>query len=220
MGLTISADDGRVACIDSIDAFVRAVQGFDEYALLGASRCHGWSRLEAVTHMIAGWQEMLAGLVSAVEDAPTVDAATYWTAFAAEFGTDDPVPDVMSQRRRASSYARPASAVAHLKDVAVAARRRVLLLDDRPLTWQGHVFTAGDFFAIWAVESVIHQLDLLSDEPAPQTALALTRRTIEALAGRPLPDDWTDDLVALVGSGREPAPTDTETWAEVLPVLC
>src|SRR3990170_2107129 len=102
MGFSVSIDSGRAACTDSIDAFLRAVESFSEHELLDASRCHGWSRLEVVTHVLAGWQEMLGGMVSPVDDDPSVDAATYWPAFAAEYSTDDPVAVLMSQRRRSS----------------------------------------------------------------------------------------------------------------------
>ncbi len=47
-------------------------------ALPGAT---GWSRLDVVTHVVAGWYEMLGGMVSPVESEPLVDAATYWSTF-------------------------------------------------------------------------------------------------------------------------------------------
>jgi hypothetical protein len=84
MELSVSLDNGRAAFVDSIDAFRRAVETFSEHELLGASRCHGWSRLDLVTHVLAGWQEMLGGMVSPVDDEPSVDAASYWSAFATE----------------------------------------------------------------------------------------------------------------------------------------
>ena len=128
MGLSVTLDSGRAACTDSIDAFVRATSTFSEYELLGASRCHGWSRWDVVAHVVAGWQEMLGGMVSPVDEAASVDAATYWTAFAKEFATDDPVPRLVSQRRRTSAYVRPASAITQLRDVAATVRRGVFSL--------------------------------------------------------------------------------------------
>src|SRR3954462_5934608 len=110
MGLSVSLEVGRSACAESIDAFVQAVDSFTEYELLGASRCHGWTRLDVVTHVLAGWQEMLGGMVSPVESEASVDSATYWTTFAEEYASDDPVAVLMSQRRRTASYARPESA--------------------------------------------------------------------------------------------------------------
>ena len=59
MGMVVALDQGRAACSESIDAFLQAVDGLTEYDLLGASRCHGWTRLDVVVHVISGWQEML-----------------------------------------------------------------------------------------------------------------------------------------------------------------
>jgi len=206
VGLSVALDDGRAACAESIEAFERAVDAFSEYDLLGVSRCHGWTRLDVVTHVLAGWQEMLGGLVSVGDPDPTVDAATYWSAFATQYATDDPVPTLMSQRRRSAAYARPASARAHLHDVASALVRGVRACEDRRLLSQGHVFTAGDFLTVWAVEVVVHQLDLHADEPAPASALGLARATIEALAGEPVPAAWSDLDATLIGTGRVPVP--------------
>lgn len=219
MGLSVSLDDGRAACADSIDSFLRAVETFGEYELLDVSRCHGWSRLDVVTHVLAGWQEMLGGMVSPVDDEPSVDAASYWSAFATEYSTDDPVPALMSQRRRTSVYARPASATAQLRDVAAAVRRGVVSRDERRCLWQGHVFAAGDFLAIWAVEDVVHHLDLLSDEPAPANALRLARLTIETLIAQPLPGVSDDKEAVLMGTGRLPLPDRLGAVADLLPAL-
>ncbi len=120
MGLTVTLEDGRTACAESIEAFVRAADGFTEYELLDVSGCHGWTRLDVAVHVLAGWQEMLGGLVSPDDGPPTVDAATYWPAFTAEYGADDAVLTLMAQRRRSAAYARPSSAVAQLHDVAAA----------------------------------------------------------------------------------------------------
>ncbi len=78
-GMTVEPDQTRAACLESVDDFIAEVEGFDEYALLGASRCHGWTRLDLVVHQIAGWQELLGGLASVVDEEPTVDAASFRT---------------------------------------------------------------------------------------------------------------------------------------------
>src|SRR3954454_6167492 len=182
MSLTVDLPTGRTAFTESVTAFVDAVDAFDEWDLLGASRCHGWTRLDVVVHVLAGWQEMLGGMVSPVDDVPTVDAATYWPAFA-ELEAGDPLVALMAQRRRTAAYSRPSAACAQLRDVAEALLRGARSLPDRHVLWQGQVFTAGDFLAIWAVEDVIHQLDLDGDDVAPPTAVHLGRSTVEALAG-------------------------------------
>ncbi|WP_243057733.1 maleylpyruvate isomerase N-terminal domain-containing protein [Nocardioides sp. SR21] len=187
MALTIDLETGRTAFVDSVRGFVAAVDGLDEWALLGASRCHGWTRLDVVTHVLAGWQEMLSGFVSPVDDQPSVDAASYWPAFD-EVDDDDPVLVLMAQRRRTAAYARPDDARRELRDVADAVLRGAASCADRPLSWQGHVFTAGDFLTIWAVEDVLHQLDLLTDPPVPSSALDLASATVAALDGAVLAD--------------------------------
>jgi hypothetical protein len=218
VAFTVALETARPACVDSVQAFLRTAAGFDEYDLFGASRCHGWTRLDVVVHTIAGWQDMLGGLVTLVDTEPTVDAASFWTAFAAEYGGGDQVPALMSQRRRTASYARPASAVEHLGDVGAALLRGVEGLADRGCAWLGHVFTAGDFLAIWAVENAVHQLDLIADEPVPPTALGLARATIEALLEEPLPARSDEDAV-LIGTGRLPVPAELDAFSARLPAL-
>jgi uncharacterized protein (TIGR03083 family) len=219
MDLAVDVVAGRSACSESVGAFGRAVDAFSEYELLGASRCVGWTRLDVVVHVLAGWQEMLGGMVSIVDAELTVDAASYWSAFAAAFGSEDPVTSLMSQRRRTGLYARPASAVEHLADVGAALVRGIAGLPEAHFLWQGQVFTAGDYLAVWAVENVVHHLDLLSDEPAPPDALSLARATIEALLGETLPSSCTDADATLIGSGRSAVPAELESIAARLPVL-
>ena len=187
MGLTVDLETGRRALVDSVRGFVAAADTFDEWELLGASRCHGWTRLDVLVHVLAGWQEMLGGFVSPVEEPPTVDAASYWPAFDEEYD-EDPVLVLMAQRRRTAVSARPDSARAQLREVADAVLRGARSCTDRPLRWQGHVFAAGDFLTIWAVEDVIHQADLLGDVALPTTALELARATVAELGGGALAD--------------------------------
>jgi hypothetical protein len=218
MDLSVDLETGRRAFSESVTGFVRAVDGFDEWELLGRSRCHGWTRLDAVVHVITGWQEMLGGLVSIVDRAPTVDAASYWPAFAAEYA-GDPIVPLMAQRRRTAAYVRPASACEQLNDVAEAVLRGCAGVVDASYLWQGHVFAAGDFLAIWAVEDVIHQLDLRSEEPVPPSALDLARSTVEALAGGSLPGAWSAADAVLVGTGRRPVPEGLGPVGARLPAL-
>jgi len=219
VALTVHLGSGRRGFVDSVHSFVRAVDGFDELALLGASRCHGWTRLDAVVHVINGWQEMLAGLVSVVDAAPTVDAASYWPAFAKEFGGGDPVAALMGQRRRTASYARPADACEHLHDLAESILRGADAVGDARYRWQGHVFAPGDYLAIWAVEDVVHHLDLLAVEPPPASALELARATVEEVAGGPFPAAWASVDAVLVGTGRLPVPEGLGALAHRLPAL-
>lgn len=220
MTYSVPLETARAACADSVDAFVRATGGFDEHELLGASRCHGWTRLDVVVHTIGGWQEMLGGLLALVEDPPTVDAASYWTAFAAEYGADDPIATLMAQRRRTAVYGRPSAAVEQLRDVAALLRRGVDRFGELACTWQGHVFAPGDYLAIWAVENAVHHLDLLAEQTTPPRALSVARATIQTLVGETLPADWSDEDAVLIGTGRLPVPGDAPaSLAERLPAL-
>jgi hypothetical protein len=167
--------------------------------------------------VIGGWQEMLGGLVSAVELEPTVDAASYWPGFAEEYG-GDPIGTLMAQRRRTAVYGRPSGACAELHDVAAMVLRGATGLADGRYTWQNQVFTAGDYLTIWAVEDVIHHLDLLTDEPPPARAMELSRATVEALAG-PLPEGWSTEQAVLIGTGRLPVPEGSGAVADRLPAL-
>lgn len=188
MALTVDLQTGRTAFVDSVRGFLDAVDAFDEWELLASSRCHGWTRLDVAVHVLAGWQEMLGGLVSPVADPPTVDAASYWPAFDEEYADPDPVVTLMAQRRRTAAYLRPGSAREQLHDVAGAVLRGADSLAQGRYRWQGHVFTAGDFLAIWAVEDAIHQLDLRGDVPVPASALDLSRATVAELDGAALAD--------------------------------
>jgi hypothetical protein len=218
--LTVESAPARDAFDASVTGFVEAVEAVGEWDLLGFSRCHGWTRLEVVTHVLAGWQEMLGGMVSPVADEPTVDAASYWRAFAEEYGGEDPVLVLTAQRRRATAYARPSSALEQLRDVAAAVRRGAASLDPAGrYLWQGHVFTTGDFLATWAVEDVVHQLDLDLPGAPHSDALGLARATVEAIAGGALPQEWDDIRAVLVGTGRQPVPEGLGQLAERLPAF-
>ena len=172
-----------------------------------------------VTHVVAGWQEMLCGFVDRVDGPPTVDASSYWTAYAEEFGGEDPVDVLMAQRRRGDTWVRPATAVRQLADLAGAVRSAAQRFSDEPCRWQGHVFSAGDFLSVWAVEDVVHQLDLDLDAEVPATALLLTRATVEALVGEALPVSWSDQEAVLIGAGRLPVPASAAPFADRLPVI-
>jgi hypothetical protein len=216
--LTYQLEPMQRAFEASVRGVLAAVEETTEHDLLASSRCHGWTRHDVVVHLVAGWQEMLGGMVSRVSDEATVDAASYWPAFAAEFGSDDPVDVLMAQRRRGASYARPAAAVAQLREVGEALLRGCAVMPDEPCTWQGHVFTAGDFLAVWVVEDAVHHLDLDLDLP-PAESLRTARATVEALLDQRLPDHWDDTEAVLVGTGRLRVPAEAAALADRLPAL-
>ncbi|MGL5929610.1 MAG: maleylpyruvate isomerase N-terminal domain-containing protein [Dermatophilaceae bacterium] len=219
MKLLVAHDDGCEAFTQSVEAFVAACDGLEEYELLGSSRCDGWTRLDVVTHVVAGWQELLGGLACRSEAPATVDAASYWAAYADDQADTDPVLVLMAQRRRTAAYSRPSAALAQLGDVAEQLAGAVGALSPGRHRFQGLISTSGDLLASWAVENAVHHLDLLVVGPPPAAALRLVRATVEALLGEPLPDAWDDEYATLVATGRTPAPDDAAHLADRLPVL-
>ncbi|MGL4175414.1 MAG: maleylpyruvate isomerase N-terminal domain-containing protein [Dermatophilaceae bacterium] len=219
MDLSVAHDDGCEAFAQSVAAFVAACGGLGEYELLGSSRCHGWTRLDVVAHILAGWQELLGGLACRSEAPATVDAASYWAAYMDHQADTDPVLALMAQRRRTAVYSRPSAALAQLGDVAEQLAGAVAALSPGRHRFQGLVLTSGDLLTSWAVENGVHHLDLLVVGPPPAAALRLVRASVEALLGEPLPDAWDDEYATLVVTGRTPVPDDAAHLVDRLPVL-
>ena len=70
---------------DQMDAFVMAAESFSGYDLLGASRMHGWSRLEAVPQLDLGDEaghptaDSLQAVRRTVEAIADVDLPDTWS---------------------------------------------------------------------------------------------------------------------------------------------
>lgn len=210
--------DAQRILVDEMAAFCTAVEAMDDAALLGPSRCRGWSAADLIVHVHLGLVDLLVGVHSpapAGTTDPDADAASYWRhPPPTTDSTTDSTDVVRFVQRMALAYRRPTGVVDHFLVTAGGARRAAESLTDRLLAFQGHVMTSGDFLATWAVEMAVHHLDLAGGGGAPGVApaaeaLALTRRTAEALLGAPLPLDWTDTRVALLAAGRE-HPTSAE----------
>jgi Mycothiol maleylpyruvate isomerase N-terminal domain len=203
---------------EQLAAFVEAAGSFSEYDLLAASRCHGWSRLDAVVHVRAGLEEMVGDCYAHVDEPPSHDAASYWKSFATG-DDDDPVPHILWMRRTAAAYNRPSGALQHLRDVAATADHVLGRMPDHAVLFQGKTMTSGDFLATWVVELAVHHLDL-GDGAGPPTdgSLHVVRRTVEAIADVDLPSAWSDEEAALVALGRAPLPDDAGALARALPV--
>ena len=199
-------------------AFVRAAESFSEYDLLGASRCHGWSRLDAVVHVRQGLEEMLGDCGAQVEGPADHDAASYWASFA-QHSNDDPVPHILWMRRTAAAYNRPEGALRHLRDVASTAHVVLARMSDHAVLFQGKTMTSGDFLATWVVELAVHHLDLGDGAGQPPAgSLQIVRRTVEAIADVELPADWDDAEAASIALGRSPLPAGAAHLADALPV--
>ena len=202
---------------EQLDTFVAAAESLTEYDLLGASRVHGWSRLEVVVHVRAGLEEMLGSCAAQVDDEPDHDAASYWASFAD--ADEDRVPHILWMRRTATAYNRPEGALRHLRDVDATLRIALARMPDHPVLFQGKTMTSGDFLATWVVETAVHQLDLGEEAGHPTPGcLQAVRRTVEALADVDLPASWSDEDAALIALGRVPIPAGATDLADALPV--
>lgn len=202
--LTIPLDDGRQALLGALDAFEAAARSLDDLALLAPSRCHGWARLDCIVHVRVGLEEMLAGMRAVVDAPPTVDAASYWSMWQ-DAAAEDPVPGILWTRRTASAYSRPRGALEQLGTVVAGVADAAGRLGEGSLAFQGHVISAGDLLATWAVELVIHHLDLDLPAGAPAAdpaALALARRTVEALGTAGPAAPTSAEEIVLTGFGR------------------
>lgn len=201
--LRIDLGTGRAAFREALDAFGAAAESLGDLELLAPSRCRGWNRLDCLVHVRVGLEEMLTGPTASTEATADVDAASYWSTSESE-AAEDPVPGILWTRRTADAYARPRDALEHLGRVIAALRLRSAELEPGVLDFQGHRIEVGDFLATWAVELVVHHLDLDlppgSPPPSPE-ALRLARVTAEALTGPSTPEAL-DAQVVLEGFGR------------------
>jgi Mycothiol maleylpyruvate isomerase N-terminal domain len=196
------------------DAFVAEYTLLDELAasltdeqLLRPSRCLGWSVCDVLYHLDVGMVEILVALATPTDRPADTDFAAYWRDCCAPGEPD--LGHARWVRLVASAYARPGGVVRHLRLTAGAALRQALAAPgDRRLEFQGHVIEMGDFLATWVVEAAVHHLDLtleLPDAPPPLPAsLRVTRETLDALLGEPVPGEWDDITYALMGTGRLP----------------
>ncbi|QIG43257.1 hypothetical protein G5V58_11265 [Nocardioides anomalus] len=202
MPLSFAHDEAAVALTAQVEAFTAAAGALGDWELLAASRAHGWSRLEVVTHVRLGLEELVLGAVP-TDEAPDRDAATYWSGHPDD-RDDDPVPHVLWLRRVASAHQRPSAAVRLLERARDGVAAWLRTLPEGVAGFQGGRLSTGDLLATWVVELAVHQLDLdLPDDTPP--GLPWTRATLEALAGAPLPAGLDDRTAVLAGLGREPA---------------
>lgn len=201
--LSFPYDEAVARTGDQLTAFLAAVEPLSDLDLLAPSLCRGWSRLEVVTHVRIGLEELATTTTRRVDASPDHDAASYWTSHPDD-RDDDPVPHLLWMRRVASAHQQPSGAVVHLRTAVETAHHAIRNLPDTVVDFQDKPMTSGDFLATWVVELAVHQLDLdLGDSP---TGLDWARATLEALAGVPLPEDLDDRTAVLAGLGRTHRP--------------
>jgi uncharacterized protein (TIGR03083 family) len=199
---------------DHLPALREAYQGLidfagtvDEDTSWTPTRCPGWVVRDLLFHVLGDAQRALVAMNTPADGPADRDAVTYWAS--APFGHDPESREIRAQRTMASAWR-----LDHLLGTFAETARAVLTLAERTppaslVATQGHVLAAADLVATLAVEAAVHHLDLVVclDDPGPAPGpLALVRRTLDGLLGRPVPFDVDDRTWALIGTGRQ-APT-------------
>ncbi|MBP2472641.1 hypothetical protein JOF53_001513 [Crossiella equi] len=203
--MRVEHEEGQTAFREALAALVALCDKLDDTAMLADSRCRSWTVADVLAHVHLGLQDMLLGLVSPTADEPDTDAADYWRQrVPGDNASADRVDAVQFTRRLAAAYRRPTGLLGHLRPTAEAVARTADALPELAVRFQGHVLAAGDFLATWAVELTVHHLDLRQEPPPAPSALALSRRTVEALAGASFLPALDDEMVVLAGAGRVP----------------
>ena len=204
----------------ALSATVAALHDDEAWSPTG---CRGWCVRDLVHHLHADGVRALVAVHSPAPVAADCDAVAYWRGWGV-----DPHRDELTRRAtRVESGVRgwPALRDAYL-EVAAAATRAVGGADPTAIvSTQGHALSVADLASTLAVEATLHHLDLIAhlQLPPPSPAgLQEVRRVVEALLEHHLPG-WSDERVALVGTGRA-APTADEITdlgpdAERLPVF-
>ena len=180
--------------------------GLTETASWQSSGCVGWTVRDLLLHHLSDAQRALVALATASPDGHCDrDAVTYWTDAP---GQSDPESrDLRATRTIASAY--------HLVALQTLSRetlQAVVALSSRVdpsavAPTQGHTLRVDDLLATLVTEATIHHLDLVAYLAAPGPSagpLAVVRRTLDGLLGRPAPTDWDDTTWALLGTGRRP----------------
>lgn len=173
--------------------------------------CSGWVVRDLVTHLRADTVRALVAVHTPAGRAPDCDRVRYW----ADWGSDPEADEETRRWTRAESVPWSWTALRdRYVESSAAATRAVDAADpEAVVATQGHALTVADLSSTLVVEATLHHLDLVVrlDAPGPPASgLAEVRRVVTALLG-PSADvaGWTDERVALVGTGRA-RPTDAE----------
>jgi hypothetical protein len=188
---------------------------YSDIATIGASleeadswrptRCTGWVVRDLLVHLLADAQRGLVALASPAAGPADRDHVTYWAD--ARLGEDPEFRELRALRTVASTWD-----LGDLAQAFIDTTRAVVTLAGRTppdalVATQGHVLRSVDLVVTLAVRAAIHHLDLVLDlrRPGPRPEpLALVRRTLDALLGHSVPEDWPDDRWVLVAAGRVP----------------
>lgn len=169
------------------------------------TRCTGWVVRDLLLHLLGDAQRGLVALATPAAGPADRDATTYWRD--APDGRDPEFRELRAQRMIASAWGLDALARTFVDTSRAVVTLAGRTAPDALVATQDHVLRADDLITTLAVEAAVRHLDLVVDlgRPGPRAEpLALVRRTLDALLGRPAPTEWSDEWWALLGTGREP----------------
>jgi len=178
--------------------------------------CLGWTVHDLVWHLRADAVRALVAAHTPAGRPADCDSVAYWRSWGS-----DPEADERNRRMtrvEAGLHTFGALRERYLEASAAAVRAVSALPGQEVLLTQGHAIRARDLASTLAVEATLHHLDLVAhlDRAAPPTpvGLAEVRRVVEELLPRRLPR-WSDERVALVGTGRaDPTPEERDDLGE------
>jgi hypothetical protein len=180
-------------------------ESLDEQDSWQATRCTGWVVRDLLLHLLGDAQRALVALATPSAGPADRDAVSYWAG--SRFDEDPDLRELRDLRTIAGMWELDRLARTFGETFRAVVRLGARTAPDTLLSTQGHVLRADDLLATLVVEAAVHHLDLVVGlhRPGPRPEpLALVRRTLDGLLGRPAPADWPDDRWALLGTGRVP----------------
>jgi uncharacterized protein (TIGR03083 family) len=192
---------GLAAAYAPLAEVVRRLDEPDSWAPTG---CTGWVVRDLVHHLHADAVRALVAVHSPADRSADCDDVRYWADWGSDPDTDDRVR--RWTRVEAGLFSWPGLRDRYV-EAAAAAIRAVESADPAAVvTTQGHALSVADLASTLVVEATLHHLDLVAglDAPGPGSAgLAEVRRVVQRLLGPGASvDGWSDQRVALVGTGR------------------
>jgi hypothetical protein len=189
------------------------VTGMSDADLVAPTRCAGWLAAHLLVHVRLGLAEATGSFAQPAGAAEVTDRdfISYWRDWPAAV---EPVTfaTVRWHWANASAYSVASEFRRHFTDTARAAAGVSRQAPAGRFTFQDHVMAAEDILAMWTVELVVHQLDLIAYLPGrygplPE-ALTLTTRTLDGLCAAA----FGTDFGAAFGAGGRPASWDDVTY--------
>jgi uncharacterized protein (TIGR03083 family) len=183
------------------------VAGLSDADLVAPTACAGWLAAHLLVHVRLGLAEATGSFAvpAGPDEHADRDFISYWRDWPA---TVEPVTfgDVRWHWANASAYSVASEFRRHFTDTARGAAGVSRRAPAGLFRFQDHVMAAEDILAMWTVEFVVHQLDLIAclpGRPGPlPAALALTARTLDGLLGAGQPPSWDGVTYVLKGTGR------------------